>query len=138
VNATEAGVIKELLVKEEDTVTVGQDLVRIEVGAEPGSKAAPESDSKPHEAKPESKADEAKPAEEGSKEASTPAPKEPSPPPKPEPKKSDAPKPSTPAPAESAGATPSTPGGREERRVWISTSTSLSSNIFQANVMGSG
>ena len=121
-NATEAGVIKELLVKEEDTVTVGQDLVRIEVGAEPEKKASSESDSKPEEAKPESKADEAKPAEsaaseDSSKETSAPAPKEPKPTPTPEPKKSVAPKPSTPAPAEGAGATLPAAGGREERRV---------------------
>lgn len=32
VNAPEAGTIKEFLVKEEDTVTVGQDLVRLELG----------------------------------------------------------------------------------------------------------
>ncbi|POS88340.1 dihydrolipoamide succinyltransferase [Erysiphe pulchra] len=35
VNAPEAGTIKELLAKEEDTVTVGQDLVRIELGDAP-------------------------------------------------------------------------------------------------------
>ncbi|EON65156.1 dihydrolipoyllysine-residue succinyltransferase, E2 component [Coniosporium apollinis CBS 100218] len=35
VNAPEAGTIKELLVKEEDTVTVGQDLVKMELGGEP-------------------------------------------------------------------------------------------------------
>jgi 2-oxoglutarate dehydrogenase E2 component (dihydrolipoamide succinyltransferase) len=34
VNAPAAGTIKELLVKEEDTVTVGQDLVRLELGGE--------------------------------------------------------------------------------------------------------
>ncbi|KAJ6788894.1 hypothetical protein PWT90_00104 [Aphanocladium album] len=43
VNATEAGTIKEFFVNEEDTVTVGQDLVRIESGGSP----APKSDSAP-------------------------------------------------------------------------------------------
>ncbi|KJZ70443.1 Dihydrolipoyllysine-residue succinyltransferase component of 2-oxoglutarate dehydrogenase complex [Hirsutella minnesotensis 3608] len=60
VNAPEAGTIKEFLVSEEDTVTVGQDLVRIELGGAPSggdakdtapkeaSKEAPtESDPKP-------------------------------------------------------------------------------------------
>ncbi|KID92551.1 Dihydrolipoamide succinyltransferase [Metarhizium guizhouense ARSEF 977] len=42
VNAPEAGTIKEFLVSEEDTVTVGQDLVRIELGGAPsGSKEEP-------------------------------------------------------------------------------------------------
>jgi 2-oxoglutarate dehydrogenase E2 component (dihydrolipoamide succinyltransferase) len=35
VNAPEAGTIKEFLVNEEDTVTVGQDLVKLELGGEP-------------------------------------------------------------------------------------------------------
>jgi len=35
VNAPEAGTIKEFLANEEDTVTVGQDLVRIELGGPP-------------------------------------------------------------------------------------------------------
>ncbi|KAJ2983566.1 hypothetical protein NQ176_g607 [Zarea fungicola] len=43
VNATEAGTIKEFFVNEEDTVTVGQDLVRIESGGSP----APKTDSAP-------------------------------------------------------------------------------------------
>lgn len=38
VNAPEAGTIKELLANEEDTVTVGQDLVRIELGDAPAGK----------------------------------------------------------------------------------------------------
>ncbi|MCJ1378013.1 2-oxoglutarate dehydrogenase complex E2 component [Xylographa soralifera] len=37
VNAPEAGTIKEYLVNEEDTVTVGQDLVKMELGGEPQS-----------------------------------------------------------------------------------------------------
>jgi 2-oxoglutarate dehydrogenase E2 component (dihydrolipoamide succinyltransferase) len=35
VNAPEAGTIKEFLANEEDTVTVGQDLVRLEPGGAP-------------------------------------------------------------------------------------------------------
>jgi len=60
VNAPESGTIKELLVNEEDTVTVGQDLVRLETGGE-------------------------KPAEQ-SKEESKPEPSKSDPPPKEEPK----------------------------------------------------
>jgi len=37
VNAPDAGTIKEFLVNEEDTVTVGQDLVKMEIGGEPSS-----------------------------------------------------------------------------------------------------
>ena len=40
VNAPEAGTIKEFLVNEEDTVTVGQDLVRIELGGAPAEGSA--------------------------------------------------------------------------------------------------
>lgn len=38
VNAPAAGTIKEFLASEEDTVTVGQDLVKLELGGEPGQK----------------------------------------------------------------------------------------------------
>ncbi|KAK8148284.1 2-oxoglutarate dehydrogenase complex E2 component [Beauveria asiatica] len=46
VNATEAGTIKEFFVNEEDTVTVGQDLVRIESSGSPApqNEAAPKGD----------------------------------------------------------------------------------------------
>ena len=36
VNAPDAGTIKEFLANEEDTVTVGQDLLKMEVGGDPG------------------------------------------------------------------------------------------------------
>ncbi|KAK4229297.1 Dihydrolipoyllysine-residue succinyltransferase [Podospora fimiseda] len=105
VNAPEAGVIKEFLANEEDTVTVGQDLVRIELGGEkPASE--PKEESAPAEKKPEPeapvapKADESKPAAPASPKKETPAP------PKQE---------SKPAPA--AAEKPATLGNREERRV---------------------
>ncbi|KAB5526395.1 hypothetical protein GE09DRAFT_1151316 [Coniochaeta sp. 2T2.1] len=120
VNAPEAGIIKEYLANEEDTVTVGQDLVRIETGAAPegGNKEA---------AKPT-------PKEEKKEESTTPAPKEEKksePESKPEPKKEE----SKPAPQKSESSskpnskpeqpkktavpTPATNGlgNREERRV---------------------
>ncbi|KAI4153886.1 MAG: hypothetical protein LQ340_002031 [Diploschistes diacapsis] len=40
VNAPEAGTIKELLVKEEDTVTVGQEIAKMQPGGEPSNEAA--------------------------------------------------------------------------------------------------
>ncbi|KAJ5886329.1 Dihydrolipoyllysine-residue succinyltransferase [Penicillium subrubescens] len=102
VNAPEAGTIKELLVNEEDTVTVGQDLVRLEVGG-----AAPEAK---NEAAPEQPKESA--AEKPKETAAEPEkPKETKPaPPKPAPAKAESPKPA---------ATESKPavGGREERRV---------------------
>lgn len=108
VNAPVAGTIKEFLANEEDTVTVGQDLVRLELGGEPGEKKAPakeepkdaapaeqktppsqqgstenaQSQQPKQESKPEPKKEESKPAPK--KEESKPAPK------KEEPKKEQA------------------------------------------------
>lgn len=117
VNAPEAGTIKEFLANEEDTVTVGQDLVRIEVGgapAEGGSKAEPkdskaqdDSGAPPPEKKPEP---ESKPEPKQEKSESKPAPppeKKDTPPP---------PKPSSQPPKESSDAK-APAGSREERRV---------------------
>ncbi|KAJ5454262.1 Dihydrolipoyllysine-residue succinyltransferase [Penicillium daleae] len=104
VNAPEAGVIKELLVNEEDTVTVGQDLVKLEVGgAAPEAKeTAPEQPKEPAatEKPKETSAEPEKPKEAPSKPA----------PAKETPAKAESPKP---AASESKPAI----GGREERRV---------------------
>ncbi|KAJ4412032.1 2-oxoglutarate dehydrogenase complex E2 component [Gnomoniopsis sp. IMI 355080] len=109
VNAPEAGTIKEFLVNEEDTVTVGQDLLRLELGGAPAEgsekKSEPKEDKTEAEKKPEP---ESKPEPE--KEESKPAP----PPPAPE-KKEPSPPPQKPA-KESSDSTP-TMGDREERRV---------------------
>ncbi|KAK3301457.1 uncharacterized protein B0H64DRAFT_353321 [Chaetomium fimeti] len=112
VNAPEAGVIKEYLANEEDTVTVGQDLVRIELGGAPsGDKpAATEAKEAPNEATPETrpeqdKAPESKPQE--TRPAAPPAP------PKEEP---TAPKQPS-KPAKAAAEAPATLGSRDERRV---------------------
>ncbi|EQL28517.1 hypothetical protein RJZ56_006087 [Blastomyces dermatitidis] len=103
VNAPEAGTIKEFLASEEDTVTVGQDLVKLETGG-----AAPE---KPKEEKPEAKSEAApSPPQSPPKQEEKAAPP---PPPKPEP---TAQKPSTSKP-EPAQASQPAPGNREERRV---------------------
>lgn len=115
-NAPEAGVIKEFLVNEEDTVTVGQDLVRIELGGAPSGDrpAAQEQKEAPKEPAPE---------ETEPKKAPEPKPEEPkaSTPPVPA-KEPPAPKqPSKPAKAAEA---PATLGSREERRVSVTGASS--------------
>jgi 2-oxoglutarate dehydrogenase E2 component (dihydrolipoamide succinyltransferase) len=116
VNAPAAGTIKEFLANEEDTVTVGQDLVRIELGGEPSAK------SEPKEEKKEEKKEEPKP--EPKKEESKPEPKKEEP--KPEPKKESKPAPSKSEPkkveakqkeSESSSKDQGPYGNREERRV---------------------
>ncbi|KAM0511755.1 hypothetical protein ACHAPE_009545 [Trichoderma viride] len=116
VNATESGIIKEFFVSEEDTVTVGQDLVRVELGGE-----KPESSGEAEKPKEESKpqASESKPAAEPEEPKSQPAPSESkSEKPAPSPKKSEEQpqKKSQPESAASSSSQP-TPGNREERRV---------------------
>ncbi|KAM0348299.1 hypothetical protein ACHAPU_004267 [Fusarium lateritium] len=110
VNATESGTIKEFLVAEEDTVTVGQDLVRIELGGAPAGdkKDAPKEEPKKSESesKPEPKQESAPEP----KKESTPAPSKPEPPRQPE-KKESKPK------SESAASSGPSMGNREERRV---------------------
>lgn len=121
VNAPEAGTIKEFLANEEDTVTVGQDLVRLELGGAPSGGEKEKGASEPKEPAPKdqstssdpqpSKKEESKPKDESS----------PPPPPqekKPEPKESPTPKQSEPRKSDSKP-TSSAPtlGSREERRV---------------------
>lgn len=117
VNAPEAGTIKELLVNEEDTVVVGQDLLRLELGGAPkdgGEKkdAAPKQESKDESSDSKPKAAESKPEAESkqtSPEESKPAPKQES---KPAPKQE-----SSKASSQETPAKPSTDGSRDERRV---------------------
>lgn len=119
VNAPAAGTIKELLVKEEDTVEVGQDLLRLELGGAPEggnkpSEAAKEEPKAPADAaqqpgtmsapKPDEKAEKEEKKEEKKPEAPK---QEAKPSPKPE-----QPKAQSPAPASTEGL-----GHREERRV---------------------
>ncbi|KAJ5692073.1 Dihydrolipoyllysine-residue succinyltransferase [Penicillium macrosclerotiorum] len=108
VNAPESGTIKEFLVNEEDTVTVGQDLVKMELGGaapEPkkedsAEKPKEESAEKPKEAAPQPE----KPQETPSKPVSSEKPKE-------APAKSESPK------SQSAPDSKPALGSREERRV---------------------
>lgn len=115
VNATEAGVIKEFFVNEEDTVTVGQDLVRVEVG---GEKPASSGEAEKPKAKEEStpSASESKPAAAEPEQ------------PKSQPEPAQAQKPAPPQPAEQpqkksqpepAASSQPASGSREERRVGL-------------------
>ncbi|KAH8670483.1 hypothetical protein BGZ61DRAFT_459454 [Ilyonectria robusta] len=108
VNAPEAGIIKEFLVAEEDTVVVGQDLVRLELGGAPEKKEAPASEAPKDAPKPESTPE--------PKQESTPEPKKEAAAPaasKPEPPRQVEKKESTSAPTTSGPGL----GSREERRV---------------------
>lgn len=112
VNAPEAGIIKEYLANEEDTVTVGQDLVRIELGGAPsGDKpAATGTKESPKEAAPETQPEPEKAAD------SKPQETKPATPPVPPKEEPTAPRqPSKPAKAAAEG--PATLGSRDERRV---------------------
>ncbi|MCJ1246530.1 2-oxoglutarate dehydrogenase complex E2 component [Trapelia coarctata] len=138
VNAPEAGTLKELFVNEEDTVTVGQDLAKMESGGAPQA-GEKEGSSKPKEPAPESQptSSDQEPSKDHSKSSdvakSTPsrAEENPEPPkqeskpsrpkqePKPSPPKQDSP-PKNPSPkaSESKGASGNAPfGNRDERRV---------------------
>lgn len=120
-NAPESGTIKEFLVNEEDTVTVGQDLVRLELGAAPEGKkdAAPE---QPKEEAAAEKPQESAPAAEKPK---SPEPSKPAPP-KETPKKAESPKP------QGAAESKPTLGNREERRVRLIPSVLV---LFRTNIM---
>ena len=112
VNAPEAGTIKEFLVNEEDTVTVGQDLVRLELGAAPsgGDKEKGKSETKEPAPEPTKKED-----SKSEEESSLPPP----PPPqekKPEPKKETSPPKKPESKPEPKSVAPGF-GNRDERRV---------------------
>ncbi|KAF3931703.1 hypothetical protein ABW19_dt0204211 [Dactylella cylindrospora] len=97
VNAPEAGIIKEFLVEEDSTVTVGQDLLKLEVGGESKPKPPKEESAEPKESP---KEEQPKPQE------PQPTPEAPKPEPKPQPKaeKKAPPKPApTAAPIEGIG-----------------------------------
>ncbi len=116
-NAPEAGVIKEFLANEEDTVVVGQDLVRIEVGGAPsGDKPAAEPKETPKEAPKEAPKEPA--PETQTEQAKAPEPKPQETKPAAPPAKQEAPAPKQPSkPATAAAEGPATLGSRDERRV---------------------
>ncbi|KIW69412.1 hypothetical protein PV04_05291 [Phialophora macrospora] len=117
VNAPEAGTIKEFLVSEGDTVTVGQEIAKIEPG-EGGGGGAKEAKEEPKEpAEPEPKKEEPK-KEEPKKEAPPPPKKEEKPAPPKEEKKAPAPPKEEKKTDEKAGIdSPFGKGNRNENRV---------------------
>ncbi|CAG7943425.1 unnamed protein product [Penicillium nalgiovense] len=108
VNAPESGTIKEFLVSEEDTVTVGQDLVKLEPGAAPEGGKKDEGAEKPKEPEPK---------ESEPKKDASPAPAEAEKPKEPEPKKAAPPKEAPKAESKPQAAEQPALGEREERRV---------------------
>ncbi|KAF7943295.1 hypothetical protein EAE96_011224 [Botrytis aclada] len=120
VNAPEAGTIKEFLANEEDTVTVGQDLIRLELGGAPEGGDKEKASSEPKEAASKDQPTSSDP-EPSKKEDSKPKEDSSSPPPtekKSQPKETPKPKPSESKKQESSSSSsgPSL-GNREERRV---------------------
>ncbi|OTA76752.1 hypothetical protein M434DRAFT_402475 [Hypoxylon sp. CO27-5] len=120
VNAPEAGVLKELLANEEDTVTVDQEIAKIEAGATPEGGEKSEAATEPPKKEEASTESRPAPSEGGNKpEPSRPESKPESSKPQPpalEPKKESVPKQSQPAKDISTSAGPVL-GSREERRV---------------------
>lgn len=112
VNAPESGTIKELLVNEEDTVTVGQELAKLELGGAPeGKKDEPPQEKKePAAEKPKAPAE---PAQETKSTEKPPSSEKPAAPAS-ESNKKPTSEASQPPASEAAKASP---GGREERRV---------------------
>ncbi|KAF2011812.1 single hybrid motif-containing protein [Aaosphaeria arxii CBS 175.79] len=126
VNAPEAGTIKEFLVNEEDTVTVGQDLVKIELGGEPSASSKAEAKEEPKEPAPKEQETSSQPeggqeqAKEQSKQDEAPQPSNQESKPQQSPQEvKPAQQPTKPAPKEkdSDAKKESQPGNREERRV---------------------
>ena len=139
-NAPDAGTIKEFLAKEEDTVTVGQDLLKMELGGALGGgekqeggqvPKSPAPDNQPTSSDPKPSQDEAEPEQEPSPPSTSPPPppkKQDAQPPKdqskPSPPKKEPPSQGISSkPAESKKPEPKSTGGeavygsREERRV---------------------
>ncbi|KAF2100058.1 dihydrolipoamide succinyltransferase [Rhizodiscina lignyota] len=136
VNAPEAGTIKEFLVKEEDTVSVGQDLIKMESGGEPSGEKKdtakeepkqPASEKQETPSQPKGGQEEAKPeppkeekAPEPPKQETKPEPpkeeKKPTPPPSPPPQQKK-PEPSKKKEEPTPRVSDSPIGSREERRV---------------------
>ncbi|RAL08431.1 putative dihydrolipoamide succinyltransferase [Aspergillus homomorphus CBS 101889] len=113
VNAPESGTIKEFLVSEEDTVTVGQDLVRLELGDAPEGKKEEEASQKPAEPASPEKPTASEPEQPKTSESTkAPASEKPA-------AKDSEPKKSQPTASKPQAAEDSKPsiGGREERRV---------------------
>lgn len=128
VNAPESGIIKELLANEEDTVTVGQDLLKLELGGSPGRAEKESASSEPKEPASSDQSTSSDPKS-SKKDDSSPAPpaegRKTEPPAQEQPEKESPPPKQAESKAEPKKAEPksssSTPtlGNREERRVII-------------------
>ncbi|KAG0262839.1 2-oxoglutarate dehydrogenase complex E2 component [Actinomortierella ambigua] len=112
VNSPKSGTIVELYSAEEDTVAVGADLYKLELGDAPAGGAAPKEEKKEAKKEEAPKKEEAAPKKEEPKQAAAPAPKAEAP-------KAEAPKAAAPKAAAAAAEAPSTPAAysREERVV---------------------
>ena len=132
VNAPEAGVVKEFLVKEEDTVTVGQEIVKLDAGAAAPEGGASQESQRPEQGKETKQQPQQKASESGQLEQEKPKPppqqgskpqkeseqgKEQTPPPPP-PRSKEQPR-DEPKQSESKGADKTSSGNREERRVCL-------------------
>ncbi len=121
VNAPEAGTIKEFLANEEDTVTVGQDLVKLELGGPKEGGGKKEASSEPKEAASgdqSTSSDPEPPRKDDSKPAPPPEEKKPSTPAQEQSKKETPPKQTEAPKSESKSSSSATTlGSREERRV---------------------
>ncbi|KAL5121192.1 2-oxoglutarate dehydrogenase complex E2 component [Pleosporales sp. CAS-2024a] len=123
VNAPEAGTIKEFLVNEEDTVTVGQELVKLELGGQPSGGKKQDASEEPKEAASKDQETSSHPSgeQEQAKSSEETQPQQPkqeskSEPPKHEEKPRPPKKESQPAPPKEESKA-AQPGSREERRV---------------------
>jgi 2-oxoglutarate dehydrogenase E2 component (dihydrolipoamide succinyltransferase) len=121
INSPAAGTIKKFLANEEDTVQVGQDLIVLELGGEPGQKAesseketksSADTSQQTEEKKPEPKQETEQPKQKEQQQSSAPSP----PPPQ---QQQPKPQESKPKQESSSASTPSGGpyGSREERRV---------------------
>lgn len=119
VNATESGTIKELLVNEEDTVTVGQDLAKLKPGAAPSGDKGEKGEKGGDGEKAKEPTPAPSPAEKPAEKKAEPAPRQEQPPKQkaaPEKAPEPATKTSTEQPVERGVAGQ---GTREERRVGV-------------------
>ena len=114
ISSTASGTVKKFLANEEDTVTVGQDLVVVELGGEPAQKSEPKQEAPKEEST--SASEESKPVQ---PPASSPPKQETAPKPQQQPAQEQPKKESKPAPKqqEEDARTTGPYGSREERRV---------------------
>ena len=119
VNAPEAGTIKELLASEEDTVTVGQDILRLELGGTPSGGGKEKAKEEPKEAAPEQQPTSSEPEQARDKNDVEEKSQQPQVTSEPKPEKPEKPSVQQQGSGPKAGAPDGPLGNREERRVGI-------------------